>query len=191
MPHFDFKPAVMSTRFYRYGSGKPEDENITKIELTAESDVFELGFEITLGGLNHLKYPEYYISRIGKKNINLDHDGYMPFYLNFIFYYQRGMRDSVLLNHYSIYVDEEMLKQDSINIMYTITKFRKDIENELEESLPPDFINGIYHLSVSMSYEEISLENKEDFGDIVFDNFQTIFQTKIPYVVSNGGIENG
>lgn len=180
MPDFNFKPAIMGTRFYRGARGLPEDDNITSIVLENENDIFELGFEITLGGLNYLKYPDDYLQFIDEEKI-LD-NGLQPFFLNFIFYYQRGMKDSVLINHYSIYVDIDMLKQESIKVMYTVTKFRTDFENELEDSLPPDFISGIYHLNVSMSDKEVELDNDSDFGNLVFDNYNTLFQTKIPYV---------
>ncbi|MFI3914254.1 hypothetical protein VBG69_08620 [Carnobacterium maltaromaticum] len=180
MPDFNFKPAVMGTRFYRGQRGLPGDENITKIILEDEHDVFELGFELTLGGLNYLKYPDDYLQFIDDKDIV--NEGFQPFYLNFIFYYQRGMRDSILINHYSIYIDTEMLKEESIKTMYTITKFRNDIDLLPEDSNSPDFISGIYHLNVSMSESEVVLNDESDFGYLVFNNYNTLFHTKIPYV---------
>lgn len=180
MPDFNFKPAVMGTRFYRGGRGVPEDENITKIELENNDDIFELGFELTLGGLNYLKYPNDYLELLNDKELN--NEGFKPFFLNFIFYYQRGMKDSLLISHNSIYISVNMLKQESINIAYTLTKFRNDIENIFEDDLKPDFISGIYHLNISISENEIELKNEDDFGNVVFNNHNTIFQTKIPYI---------
>lgn len=188
MPNFNFKPAVMGTRFYRGQRGLPEDENITTIVVENKDDIFELGFELTLGGLNYLKYPDDYLQFLDDKD--LPNDGFQPFFLNFIFYYQRGMRDSILINHYSIYIDVDMLKQESIKTMYTITKFRGDLTDLPEDSLEPDFISGIYHLHVSMSDSEISLDNESDFGNLVFNNFNTLFHTKIPYVQNFRGKKN-
>lgn len=176
--HFDFRPAIMGTRFYRYGRGLSEDEYITSIELEGQDDVFELGFEITLGGLDLIRYPKDYINIIQESNSNIVNP-YQPFYLNFIFYFQRGMRDSILINHYSIFINEDMLKEGTIKIRYTVTKFRNDYK---EKDLLSDFIGNIFHLSVSMSEKEIILDNDDDFAKYAFDNYNTLFKTKIPYI---------
>ncbi|MBM7708815.1 hypothetical protein [Enterococcus lemanii] len=180
MPHFDFRPAVMGTRFYRYGRGMSGDNHITKIEFDSSDDVFELGFELTLGGLSYLKYPDDYMDIIGKDSFN--HQGYQPFYVNFIFFIQEGMKVNTLINHHSIYVSEEMLKEDSVNIMYTVTKFRKDLEQEFGYS--SDFTQSMYHLNVIISDEEIKLDknNDSEISDFIFNNYNTIFKTKIPYI---------
>lgn len=188
MPHFDFRPAVMGTRFYRYGLGRPGDNNITKIELEGPDDIFELGFELTLGGLNYLKYPEDYLDITGKEMY--EYHGYRPFYLNFIFFIQEGMKGNTLINHYSFYVNEEMLKEGSIKIMYTVTKFRNDIESEIKYF--SDFTHSMYHLNVIISEEEIDLMDSGDsnISDFIFNNYNTIFKTKIPYI-SGRSFENG
>lgn len=179
--HFDFRPAIMGTRFYRYGRGLPEDENVTSIELKGKDDIFELGFELILGGLDFIKLPKDYLDVMQKSSSNIINP-YQPFYLNFIFYFQRGMKDSVLINHYSIYIDEEMLKEGVITISYTITKFRNDLTNSEEERLFSDFVSNIFQLSVSMSDKEVRLDSDDEFVSYAFDSYNTLFKTKIPYV---------
>lgn len=179
--HFDFRPAIMGTRFYRYGRGLPEDENITSIELKGKDDIFELGFEIVLGGLDFIKFPRDYLDIMQESSSNVINP-YQPFYLNFIFYFQRGMKDSVLINHYSIYINEEMLKEGAVTISYTVTKFRNDIIISEEERSFSNFISNIFQLSVSMSDKEIILDSDDEFASYAFDSYNTLFKTKIPYV---------
>lgn len=180
MPHFDFRPGVLGARFYRGETGLPEDEFLTEIKLSGPHDVFELGFEITLSGLEYLRYPTEWMSIVGEEKF--DHDGYVPFHLNFVLYHQRGMRDNRIVSYHAMYIDEEILKERFMRTQFTVTKFRNDIKDFLDDSddsFESDFVADMFHFVVFMTQD---IPNEENIEDHIFNNPNILFKTKIPYV---------
>ncbi|WP_099224198.1 hypothetical protein [Listeria costaricensis] len=167
---FDMRPSVTKINFYRQGRGYEEDVTVREIKLENDEENFELGFEMTLAGLDFLKTP--------KELIGDDDSQYNPFYLYFILYLQRGQRDNKVISFNSRYVTEDELKMGNLDISFTVTKFLNRKEDDgLDYNM--DFITSMLHFSVFYSYEE----NVEDISQYINNPYLTLFSTKIPYIV--------
>lgn len=182
MPDFNFKPSVMGVSFYRGQRGLDGDDYITEVKLDDPealngTEVFELGMKITLGGLDYLRNPITPVEGID--------DNYVPFYLNIATFTQRGQRDIVVGGVYSEYFDKERLKKGTETLQLTLTKFRNDLPIRFDDDnheFKYDFIQSIYFVRVFVT--EYEIQTKEQLSNEIFgfNQFNVLFETKIPYV---------
>lgn len=181
MPDFNFKPSVMGVSFYRGQRGLDGDEYITEVKLDDPeclhgTEVFELGMRITLGGLDYLRNPVTSVEEI--------ESNYVPFYLNIATFTQRGQRDIVVGGVFSEYFDKERLKKGTESLQLTLTKFRNDMPSKFDDDIHEfkyDFIQNIYFVRVFVT--EYEIQTKEQLSKEIFglNQFNVLFETKIPY----------
>lgn len=184
MPHFDFKPAVTQVHFYRSQRGVIEDEYVSEVKVKDYSgegsiDIFELYIDITLSGLDTLTNPMSMF--LLETRQDFDESIYEPFYINIVSYTQRGQRDTIIHGLKSIYINEDTLKQGSVNLVSLINKFRNDIPNILPDDQEPvnyDNIEMIYFVKVFYSTEEILSEKQ--LNEYMWEPYYNLFATKIP-----------
>lgn len=195
MSSFNFLPSIMGVRFYRGERGFIEDENIDRIILENYSesngpDVFEFGMELTVTGLDKIKNPYYTEEFINHPDYGSEEKyeqdmEYETFYINIAHFTVRGAMDSIVHGLSTTYINTEIMKKGTLNLLGTITKIRNDERSfvrELSEGLTKDFeydfVDNYFSVRVFYSKERITID--EYIENFYNGYYPVLFETKIP-----------
>lgn len=168
MPGYDFYPSVTDVHFYRVGLDEVTDTYIktNSSHKYRPNEIFELGLNLKLGGLNYIKDPI----------MNM----YVPFHLNIVTYTQLNSRDRILHVLYSEEYDELKMQKGDSELGITLCKFT----NSIEDGYKYDFVNTSMY--VEIFYTDDQLVSLSDFENAINLPFRSniLFKTKIPYINS-------
>lgn len=193
MSDYNFLPSVMRINFYRGERGLDEDQSINEIFIedydeSKGPDVFELGFEITLTGLDRLVHPMMTKESIKKYFVSQSYEEdseYRPFYINTMYYTQRGSIDTIVHGISSTFIDVKNLKKGIISLAGTITKFRNDdksfielLSKDLNTDFKYDFVSNYF--AVKFFITEGFIDYGANIYPYLIEQHQTLFETKIP-----------